>query len=101
MVGRQQRKVLGNPKTRESLLKALEETGNISESCRRVEISTPTYYRYLKTDPEFKQRAQRVLEVGRKKKSKLANPKKQEELLEALEETGNITESCRRVEVSN
>ena len=76
---RPKRLKLDNPKKQEELLKALEETGNIAESCRRVEVSTQTYYSHLEANPEFKQRVQRALGFGRKKNKRLKlldNPKK-------------------------
>ena len=93
---------LSNPEDQKRLLEIFKETGNIIASCRRIGVAPKTYYRYLKTNPEFKQRAQKALEVGQKKnkRSKLDDPQKQEELFQALEETGNIVESCRRVGLS-
>jgi hypothetical protein len=48
---------------KEHFLEAFEQAaGNVSVACKKVLISRETYYRYLKEDPEFKQKCEEINE---------------------------------------
>lgn len=54
-----------NQKTKDKLIKLLEENSNLLRACKLTGVARATVYRWLKLDPEFANRVELAQEVGR------------------------------------
>ena len=46
------------------LIAELEKHGNVFQACGKLRLSTSTYYRWIRNDPEFKALANEAIEIG-------------------------------------
>tara|TARA_B100000378_G_scaffold278318_1_gene281085 strand:- start:6300 stop:6923 length:624 start_codon:yes stop_codon:yes gene_type:complete len=56
---------MNNQKTKDKLIKLLEENSNLLRACKLTGVARATVYRWLKLDPEFANRVELAQEVGR------------------------------------
>ena len=54
-----------NRKTKDKLIKLLEENSNLLRACKLAGVARATVYRWLKLDPEFANRVELAQELGR------------------------------------
>lgn len=54
-----------NQKTKDKLIKLLEENSNLLRACKLTGVARATVYRWLKLDPEFANRVELAQEIGR------------------------------------
>ncbi len=50
---------------KQKLLEELEKIGNVYSSCFRASISRAQYYRWMKTNEDFRKKAKRAIMLGR------------------------------------
>lgn len=58
--------------TKNKLIKELEKSGNVYLSCLRVGIDHSTYYRWIRNDKNFRNRANQAIRLGRENNCDIA-----------------------------
>lgn len=59
-------------KRKKEIIEYLEKFPITQAACKNVGISRATYYRWIKDDPDFKERVDEAMEIGRKEVNALA-----------------------------
>lgn len=58
--------------TKNKLIKELEKSGNVFLSCLKVGIDHSTYYRWIKNDKKYRDRAKQAIHLGRENNCDIA-----------------------------